>query len=208
MLAIAGGKGGCGKTTTTLGLARAFAQRGDTPLVVDADCSMPDVHHVAGIEREFGVDEIAAGESLATAAQYSARFPEVALLTGGLSANLPRALRATETWAGPVLIDCPAGVSPDATMPLRAARGTLIVTTDEPYSIEDAGRTMTMAQETGCDVLGLLVRRVADTEVDAPQSAPLLATLPSVPSPFEEEAVEDAWQSLVGQNDTIRNWAV
>jgi septum site-determining protein MinD len=208
MLAIAGGKGGCGKTTTTIGLARAFAQRGDTPLVVDTDSAMPDVHHVAGIEREYGVDDIAAGESLATAVQYSARFPEVALLTGGLSEHLPQALRAAQHWDGPVLLDCPAGVSPDATIPLRAATGTLIVTTDEPYSMDDARRTMTMAQETGSEVLGLIVRRVADTEVDPPRSAPLLANLPSVATPYDEPQVEDAWQSLVSQYNSIRNFAI
>ena len=38
MLEIAGGKGGCGKTTTALGLAAALARGGDTtPLVADFD---------------------------------------------------------------------------------------------------------------------------------------------------------------------------
>ncbi|POG57234.1 nucleotide-binding protein, partial [Haloferax marisrubri] len=48
MLAIAGGKGGSGKTTTTLGLASAL----DGPvLAVDADRDMPNLHAMAGVER-------------------------------------------------------------------------------------------------------------------------------------------------------------
>jgi septum site-determining protein MinD len=48
MLALAGGKGGSGKTTTTLGLAAAL----DGPVVVvDTDRAMPNLHALAGVDR-------------------------------------------------------------------------------------------------------------------------------------------------------------
>ncbi|MFW6000490.1 MAG: AAA family ATPase, partial [Halorubrum sp.] len=37
MIAVAGGKGGSGKTTTTLGLARALSRRGAPVVAADAD---------------------------------------------------------------------------------------------------------------------------------------------------------------------------
>lgn len=56
MLAIAGGKGGTGKTTTALALARAFATAGRDRtaevVVVDADLDMPDLHSMTGVPRE------------------------------------------------------------------------------------------------------------------------------------------------------------
>jgi len=53
MLAVAGGKGGAGKTTTTLGLATATADVTDEAvLAVDADVDMPNLHAVAGVPRE------------------------------------------------------------------------------------------------------------------------------------------------------------
>lgn len=56
MLAVAGGKGGSGKTTTALGLAGAFAQRRRRPLVVDCDLDAPNLHLRAGVPRDPGLD--------------------------------------------------------------------------------------------------------------------------------------------------------
>jgi septum site-determining protein MinD len=54
MLVIAGGKGGCGKTTTALGLAAVLAERGAPAVVADADRDMPDLHALAGVRRPGG----------------------------------------------------------------------------------------------------------------------------------------------------------
>jgi septum site-determining protein MinD len=61
MLAVAGGKGGAGKTTTTLGLAGALARQRRTVLAADADREMPDLHAMAGVARTPGLDAVAAG---------------------------------------------------------------------------------------------------------------------------------------------------
>jgi septum site-determining protein MinD len=61
MLAVAGGKGGAGKTTTTLGLAGALARQRKTVLAADADREMPDLHAMAGVARTPGLDAVTAG---------------------------------------------------------------------------------------------------------------------------------------------------
>lgn len=61
MLAIAGGKGGCGKTTTTLGLASAIVRQRKAALVADTDREMPDLHALAGVSRDPGLDAVADG---------------------------------------------------------------------------------------------------------------------------------------------------
>lgn len=49
--AIAGAKGGCGKTTTTIGLAEAVGRTGRTALAVDADRQLPNLHVMGGTNR-------------------------------------------------------------------------------------------------------------------------------------------------------------
>jgi septum site-determining protein MinD len=198
MLALTGGKGGCGKTTTALGLARTLTQQGHDPLVVDTDCDMPDLHHVARIERTFGTDALAAGTPTAHTVQYSDRFPGVALVTAGGPDQTGAALRGID-WPGPVLVDCPAGVGPDATCPLRAADATLVVTTDEPQSLEDSRRTVRAAHQLEAPPVGVLVRAVlagTDCVPETVGSCPVLAAVPSVTDPFDTPQVARAWDSL------------
>ena len=218
MLAIAGGKGGCGKTTTTLGLARELARRGTRPLVVDADCDMPDLHHVARVERDYGVDTLARGTSIERATQHSDRFPGVALVTAGTPDRTSAALRATAGWNGPVLVDCPAGIGPDATRPLRYADAALVVSTDEPQCLDDSRRTLTAARQLGTPPAGALLRVVVETERTPATvgDCPVLASVPTVSAPFDAEALDSAWAAVAdavcsldaGEESTARSGTV
>lgn len=196
MLALAGGKGGCGKTTTTLGLARTLAQRGLDPLVVDADCDMPNVHHVAHVERTDGADMLAEGARLERAITRSTSFPGVALLTAGTREHMDAALRATTRWHGPVLFDCPAGISPDATRPLRHADRTLLVSTDEPQCLADTRVTLTVARQLSADPAGILLREQAGSTAGNVAGCEVLAVVPSVESPFESPTVDHTWNCV------------
>lgn len=196
MLAIVGGKGGCGKTTTTLGIARTMARAGESPLVVDADVDMPDVHHVANIDREYGVDRLGAGEVLDRAIQRSRRFPGVALVTGGRREHLARALTAIASWDGPVLVDTPAGINPDATQPLRHADAALAVSTDEPQCLEDVARSLTAAHRLQATPIGVCLRTVVGSDREAVAGLPVIGRTPTVDAPFEHSAVEAAWMGI------------
>jgi septum site-determining protein MinD len=199
MLAVTGGKGGCGKTTTALGLARTLARRGRDPLVLDADCDMPDLHHLAGIDRTEGVDALARGALLSRVCQYPDTFSGVAVVTAGRPGRTAPALRATREWDGPVLVDCPAGIGPDATRPLRQADRTLVVSTDDPQSLDDTRRTVTAARQLDAPPAGVVLRAVAERPADAPgrvAGCPVLAAIPEVPEPFEAPPLSQAWSRV------------
>jgi septum site-determining protein MinD len=205
MIAIAGGKGGCGKTTTTLGVARALAQRGQEPLVIDADCDMPDVHHVAGLDGRPGVDELAAGAPLDSVVRESDRYPGVKLLTAGSRDSVDAALARAGSWDGPTLVDCPPGSGPDAARPLRHARAAVVVTTDEPASLDDARRTVRAARRLDLKPAGVVVIRwTSQSTPAAVAGCRVLAGVPFADTPGEDPQVTRCWRAIAG---TIQRYA-
>ena len=204
MLAVTGGKGGCGKTTTAVGVARALATRGYDPLVIDADVDMPDLHHLVAIDRRDGVDALARGAPLDRAVQQSTTVPGVAFVTAGSPDRTAAALRATARWPGPVLVDCPAGAGPDATRPLRAAESALIVSTDERQAIEDSRRTLAVARQLGARPVGVVLRTV--TRDDPPSRigrCQVLEALSTVDDPLACPETSRAWDRIAG---TVREF--
>jgi septum site-determining protein MinD len=214
MIAIAGGKGGCGKTTTALGLASALASRGARPLVVDADPDMPDVHHVAEVDREPGVDAVARGEPIERVYRQPTTLPGVAVLTAGSRENYARALDGLgddgarrgsyrSRWPGPVILDCPAGAGPDAIRPLRHAATALVVTTGSPQCLEDATRTTTVARELDAEPVGTVFRERQTTDSSKQRLEmqdclpPVRARVPTVEGePLANTRTRSVWTQL------------
>jgi len=158
MLAVAGGKGGVGTTTAVLGLAGVLARAGRDPVAVDADVDMPDLHVLAGLDREPAADALAAGRPLGEVVQRAPDLPGVGVVASGAPGTVPAALRRLREWHGPVVVDCPAGASGDAARPLRACDRTVLVTTATPAAVEDTRKTAAMARRLGAPPLVALVR--------------------------------------------------
>ncbi|WP_123534541.1 MinD/ParA family ATP-binding protein [Halosimplex salinum] len=186
MLAIAGGKGGCGKTTTALGLAGALGRTGDRPLVVDADCDMPNLHTMAETDRGPGVGAVDDGDSITVASHRSSVVPGAEVIPAG-SASGPigrTALRRLARSRRTVILDCPAGATDAAAAPLRHATDAVVVSTPDPASRSDAVKTAQMAESLGTRVLGSVFTR-SDTGTPvpsgtAPELEPVLATVPEI----------------------------
>lgn len=207
MLAIVGGKGGCGKTTTALGLARAFVREGETPLVVDADCDMPDVHHVADLRRSSDADQFDATTQLQDVVRSGDRFPGVRILTVGRRDAVHDILERAVDWSGPVLVDCPPGTSPDTARPLRHADSALVVTTDQPACLEDTTRTVRTLRQLKVPLAGaILVSHSGGSGPRAVTGCRVLGTSPYVANPFGNSRVRRVWQMITHRlisGDTI-----
>lgn len=191
MLAVAGGKGGVGKTTTAVGLGRALARAGRRPLLVDCDTAMPDLARVAGLPRPEsgdGVTAVAEGRPVSEVARASPGTDIAVLPPGNADPATLGAALAHIDWPGPVVLDCPAGAGRGATLPLRAADRAVVVSTAARASLRDATKTAAMARALGSEVAGVVVtRRPKPPEgVDRLLGAPVLASVPETDEPAVE----------------------
>jgi septum site-determining protein MinD len=200
MLAIAGGKGGSGKTTTTLGLAAAL----DGPtLAVDADADMPNLHSLAAVDRDPTIADLA--DDPEAVVQPHPVHPDVGVLAAphadedvDVTASLSR-LDRFDCVADDVLVDCPAGAGPDAVAPVRVADAALLVSPLCGPALRDAAKTAAMARAVGTPPIGAVLTRarIAPDGVADLLGCPVLGTIPTAEAPvLEDAAVRSAYREL------------
>ncbi len=197
MIAIAGSKGGCGTSTVTLGLAEAFARAGTPTLAVDADRQLPNLHVMAGLDREPTVAALEDGAELREVSQPHPASPNVAVLTAPTPEQTVEYatlgdrldLDGVET-----LVDCPSGAGPDVADPLSGADGAVVVATATDRGLEAAETTVELARRLSVPLYGAVFNRCSGipdrvTEWDG---VPPLGHVPDRPSPLSDAAVAAA----------------
>jgi septum site-determining protein MinD len=182
IVAVTGGKGGVGKSTVALNLAHAL-----DGLLVDADLAMadlpsgrgPDLHDVlAGranameaVGRCHGLGILPCGRTLA-----GARAADVTALEPVLD-RLARRL-------GDVVVDCPAGLSADAGVPLLVADAVVVVTEATPAAMGDAIRARELARALDAPLAAVAVNRARqpDERAIADALGAPVTTIPDSPT--------------------------
>jgi septum site-determining protein MinD len=195
VLAIAGGKGGSGKTTTALGVAGALARQRRRPLVVDCDLDAPNLHLRADTPRSPGIDAPDAPDC----AHRSGVLPGVDVLPAGdADASDLTDLLPVLPGDRPVVLDCPAGASEAAARPVRAADAAVVVATRGRESLEDAVKTAELARAIETPVRAAAVT-AADQSVDDLAGAlgtPHVVAVPDASRPLAADETAAAYARL------------
>ncbi|MFW6152792.1 MAG: P-loop NTPase [Halobacteriota archaeon] len=158
VVAVASAKGGVGKTTVAVGLARALQARGLDVGLFDADIYGPNVPHLLDVEGPILANE--QGQPIPLDADG------IQVLSPGVAAGEPPTARrgaiaygavenllAQGAWAelDVLIVDMPAG-SDDvvgAVLEYVPLDGAVFVTTPFDASVEDTGRTIRLFEEHG-----------------------------------------------------------
>lgn len=166
VIAIASGKGGVGKSTTTVNLALALAKEGAKVGVLDADIYGPSQPRMLGIE---GRPESADGKTMEPMQAYGVQAMSIGFLIDDetpmvwrgpmVTQALEQLLRDTN-W-GPLdylLIDMPPGTG-DVQLTLSQkipVSGAVIVTTPQDIALLDARKGLKMFEKVNVKVLGVV----------------------------------------------------
>ncbi|MFI5310619.1 MAG: P-loop NTPase [Gemmatimonadales bacterium] len=165
IIAVSSGKGGVGKSTVTVNLAVALAQRGKRVGLLDADIYGPDIPRMMGVNSPPPVEQ----EKIMPLEAHGVKLMSLGFL---IERDQPA------IWRGPIvmkiitqflrdvawgtldylLVDMPPGTG-DAQLSLVQATpvsGAIIVTTPQDVAVGDALRGAKMFERVGVPVLGVV----------------------------------------------------
>jgi ATP-binding protein involved in chromosome partitioning len=166
VIAVASGKGGVGKSTTTVNLALALAAEGAKVGILDADIYGPSQPMMMGIT---GRPESEDGKSMMPLANYGVEVMSIGFLVDEDQAMIWRGPMATQAldqllrqtnWGDLdyLLVDMPPGTGDIAlTLSQRVPlTGAVIVTTPQDIALIDAKKGLTMFEKVGVPILGIV----------------------------------------------------
>ncbi len=182
---IASGKGGTGKTTTTLNLGTALALLGKKTAILDADIGMANLGLLIGLEKcKITLHEVLSGDAKISDAIYDGPgglkvVPSGLSLKGFQKSNPDKLKEVMSTFADGMdflLIDAPAGISRDGVIPLAVADKVILVVNPELASMADALKTKALTEMLGRTVEGAVLNRAAleKTEINKNKVSELL----------------------------------
>ena len=166
VVAVASGKGGVGKSTTTVNLALALAAEGARVGILDADVYGPSQPMMMGIS---GHPESVDGQTMEPLENHGVQVMSIGFLVDEDQAMIWRGPMATQAleqllrqtnWKDLdyLLVDMPPGTGDIAlTLSQRVPlTGAVIVTTPQDIALIDAKKGISMFQKVGVPILGIV----------------------------------------------------
>jgi len=173
--AIISGKGGTGKTTSTINLGTSFNHLGEDVIIIDGNLTTPNIgvhlgapivpitlNHVlnkqakiedAIYEHESGTKIIPASLSLKETEKINYK-------------RLPEITKKLKKITNHILIDSAAGLGEEAKSAITCADEIIIITNPEIAAVTDALKTIKLAQEMKTPIKGIIITRCQGTKTE------------------------------------------
>ncbi|MBV2210360.1 MAG: P-loop NTPase [Thermomonas sp.] len=172
VIAVTGGKGGVGKTTTSVNLAMAMIEAGQRTLLLDTDLGLANVDVMLGLSPKFTLADVFAGRCelqdtilegpkglmVVPAASGKRHMTEllpqqhIGLVNAFSQLNIPLDV---------MIVDTPAGISDSVLTFCQAAQEVILVVCDEPASVTDAyALVKILSRDRGVNRIQVLANQV------------------------------------------------
>lgn len=149
VLSVTSGKGGVGKTTTSINLGLALSQSGYRVLILDADLGLANVNVMLGFQPSNTIDDVLEGradiedvivkhKSGLDIIPAASGIYEVTHLTDEKKVSLIGAIQMLNSVYDYLIVDTSAGIGSNVLYFNTAAERVLVVIDAEPTSITDA----------------------------------------------------------------------
>ncbi len=199
---IASGKGGVGKTTTTINLGLSMNELGKEVVIVDANLTTPNVGlHLGSPIVPITLNHVMKNEAKVEEAIYEhesgTKILPSSLSIGDLKSinhdKMEDIAKKLKRIADNVLLDSAAGLGEESKSALEAADEIIIVTNPEVTAVTDALKTIKLAEEMDKKVAGVIITRIEGKkwEMDVPTikdmlEVPILGIVP------EDDSVKES----------------
>lgn len=174
-ITISSGKGGVGKSCSSVNLAVLLAQHGYETCLLDADANLANINIMLKLVPEFTLEHVISGEK--TLAEITLYKDGIEIVPGysGLSdfisltteqrQRLIKALQQLKSKYDYLLIDNPAGISKTVLSFIKFSSINIIVITAEPTSLTDAFSLIRVASKsTGQKNFQILINKVKNKQ--------------------------------------------
>lgn len=168
-IAILSGKGGVGKTSTTVNIAATLKREGNTVGIFDADVHGPSVPKMTGLAKRTDLHgawqmnpvETENGVKVMSVSLFWPGEATPVMWKGHYKARVIRQLLASVRWGAMdyMLVDLPPGTGDEPVTIMKSIPGldgVVVVTTPQEVSVSVCSKAISSANELGVPILGLI----------------------------------------------------
>ncbi len=190
ILGVVSGKGGTGKTVSSLNIALALHEFGNDVVVVDADTTASTMGVHLGLYlfpnnlQDVLNEQIDISRAIymhQTGLKFIPSSIDLELLNADVS-NMRLALNKLDST---VIVDSPAGMDKDAQSVLEACDDIIIITNPEMPTVANAAKISRMARDMKKNIFGVIITRVKNNgweltqeDVETMCEAPVIGIVP------------------------------
>ncbi len=175
LVGVISGKGGVGKTTTSINLGLAMTKFGRDTLVVDGNLFAPNLGLYLGVPfLPVTLHEVINGKNHVTEAAYLHPVG-LKIIPGSLSFDsfqkldyekLNEVMKELKEYGEIILVDTYAELGKESSSVIKSVDKVLVVTNPDLPSVTDALRAIKVSEKLGKEVIGVVVNKIKNDDFE------------------------------------------